>query len=256
MHWNLDDAVGTTLAPSNTGSNNLDLHVGEPIGSGVSFVAAGGPVVNGDQLDALAFDGASELSRVIIPDSASLDFDKTDGTIAMWVKLDVDGQRHTLLKTTDESIELQLASNGTLFAAANDDDGASGIDESGNRVSSEQILAADGWTHVAFVWDETTGTQEFYVNGVFDPAASGGEASWDIPDTADWVLGNDPIVPSRHLDGSLAGVFIFDSVLSQQDIEELAGLTGPAAVPEPGTLLLAGLGLFTGLVIRRSRRRT
>jgi hypothetical protein len=209
--------------------------------------------MSGHTLDAIQFDGADELSRVVIKDNSSLSSAAAQGTVVLWAKLDHTSGRHTLVKTTDESLEIQVSPTGGLFVAANDDNNA-GHNASLNWTTPFSFTAGE-WTHIAYSWDQATSSQAIYING--DQAVyTNLLQDWDVPVFADWVLGSDPIAPTlsgqpRRLDGSLADFAVFAQALTAEEVKFI--YDNGVGVPEPTTLVLAGLallGLF-GLARRR-----
>lgn len=115
------------------------------------------------------------------------------------------------------------------------------------------------WHHVAVTWNATTGSagsgsMGIYLDGVplgttvTDNAITAGDtfSAWDHPVR---IAANGRATPNWDpFTGSLDDVRVYNTVLSQGEIATLAG------VPEPSTLVLAGLGAF-GMVAYAWRKR-
>ena len=128
----------------------------------------------------------------------------------------------------------------------------------GNRISSNGALQPNVWQHVAWTYQTNHGTSRVFINGVdvsgFVASATNtvsfpGDATFTLGDR---VSGNDP-----SNDFQLADLAIWDEILSDTRIAELAGGASPApsAIPEPMTMLAVGLGISgLGGYIRKRRR--
>lgn len=254
-HWNLDDAIGTTTATSNTGSNSIDLLVGGNAKVGPNLVAAAGPVVDGSPLDAIRFnnnESPAAETRMLIADSPTMDFDKTEGTIVMWINKTSTGFGETYLSTDDSTAEVLLRSSNsgrTIFRINGDD-----VVETDSGVALLNDL--NTWHHLAFVWNAVTGQQEIWIDGVMPDqslvAGSGGP--WDaslVSDTGNWNLGFD--IASRPFHGYMSDFAIFDFALTGDEINAVINSGAGSLIPTPAALP-AGL-LLLGTVLGRRRRR-
>lgn len=228
VHWDLDDPIGTDTALSNNGSSTLNLLVGGGGGIveyGPDLVAGAGPVIDGVPLDAAEFDNTKPSSpsantKITIPDSATMDFDKTEGTVVMWINKTSTGFGETYLSTDDGTAQILLRSSNS---------GRTIMRVNGSTVwetdVGETLLNQTGeWHHLAFTWNATTGDHRIYIDGVMPPQGlvAGAAGPWDpapVSDTGNWHLGFD--IPERPFHGFMADFAIFDSELSQADIQQI-----------------------------------
>lgn len=230
VHWNLDDPVGTLTAVSNGGSNSINLLVGGGGGVveyGPDLVAGAGPTLpaGGAPLDAAEFDDSKPTSpaantKITIPDSPVMDFDKTEGTVVMWVNKTATGYGETYLGTDDSTAEILLrASNSgrTIMRVNGDavyetDAGANLLDQTGE------------WHHLAFTWNAATGAHTIYIDGVAPPQSlvEGTPGPWDasaVSDTGNWTIGFD--IPERPFRGFLADFAVFNEELDATQIGQI-----------------------------------
>ncbi|QDU28464.1 Pentaxin family protein [Anatilimnocola aggregata] len=244
-YWNLDDATGTINATGD-GGTNITLKLNIPAApDGAMLVSGGGPTLTGaiTPLDALAFDGDRDVLRVL--DSSSLDFNKSQGTIAFWVKpqAPTNGQTtYTLLEDTTQQIEVSLsfvADAGSALGHANltqrlvftpsANVGGTNIVVSGSQLSLNQ------WTHVVITWNAADQSARIFLNGVEDtPLLNNLPTQWTAAagNTGDWVFGGDAAAnpTNRYFSGSMSDVAIYGSALAQNQVSDIfnkgAGASG------------------------------
>lgn len=228
VYWNLDDAIGTDTAPSNGGSNSINLLAGGGGGIlevGPDLVAAAGPTIDGVTLDAAEFDNLKPTSpnantKITIPDSPVMDFDKTQGTVVMWINKKSTGFGETYLSTDDATAQILLRSSnsGRTIMRVNGDT----VWETASGVSL--LDQTNEWHHLAFTWDATTGEHRIYIDGAMPDQGleSGTPGPWDaaaVSDTGDWRIGFD--IADRPFSGWIADFAVFDEVLPPESIQEI-----------------------------------
>lgn len=188
---------------------------------------------------AAIFDGNTSLQASDTPVTSGL-------TVAFWMKTTTDNglvgdQWYQGAGLVDgelggDTTDWGLSQIGTQIAF--------GIGSSDATIFSTSNVNTGNWIHVAATWD-TSGVMNLYVNGIVE--ATYGLASFDQRDiTNPFFIGQD--LSGAFYTGSLDEIRIYGSVLSGGQIAALA------AIPEPSTFALIGLGAF-GLAIV-SRRRT
>jgi len=199
------------------------------------------PGVNGGT--AAVFDGYASFQASDTPFTSGL-------TIAFWMKTTTDngGTGGSWFEGTGlidgelpgDTTDFGLSQIGTRIAF--------GIGSTDSTIFSTSNVNTGAWTHVAATWDNS-GSMNLYINGLLE--ASYSIASFDLRDpTNQFFVGMD--LSGAAYTGSLDEIRIYDSVLSGSQI---AGLATFAAVPEPSTFMLIGLGVLSLGLARRRRAR-
>ncbi len=257
-YWSLDNATGTLSAQADlgilsTGPNAIKLNTGSPVG-GPTFVipSASGLTLpgSGTQLPALRFDGDGD--KIVVPDSASLDFDKDKGTIAFWInpsgeliRNTINAGSTTLFEDTTQQIEVGILWRtdggealghedfyGRLYFSPNENslsDSTNIIVSNTRLVEPGSTLPANEWTHVTITWDFSApdGQQaHIYINGQDDGAfVNNLPEHWTsvAGDTGNWVVGGDagtnPL--NRDFEGQLADVTILGTSLNPEQVDNI-----------------------------------
>ena len=123
------------------------------------------------------------------------------------------------------------------------------------QLQSNTIVNDNSWHHIAGTYDGTT--MKMYIDGTLEStlAWSTGYVENDEPlhiglFTYDYNdgHGNEPNI----LNGLMDDVRIYNRALSPSEVQGLSSDSGNAPVPEPGTILLFGLGL---LGVSRARKK-
>jgi hypothetical protein len=116
------------------------------------------------------------------------------------------------------------------------------------------VLPLNQWTYVAGTWDNSTKNLDIYLNGTLDnmkvfagktPVYSDPLSTFQIGAINTGLHGSTPPFNNEYFNGGIDEVAYYSSALTADEIKEhyLAGITAANAVPEPGTLTLAGLGI-------------
>jgi hypothetical protein len=214
-YWPLNEPGGTVaqclVNPAQNGTYSSDVSTW-PIGTGI-----------GDGNTAPRFDGANDVVDVqSVPFAAALDGD--EGTAAIWCKVEnvgvwTDAAQHYAFYTVDtadynEYIGLfKFTTNSQLryrYAAG-------GVLES---ISRDGVTAL-GWFHMAITWSAAADEVKAYYNGAQTGATQAGLGAWaggvDVS-----RIGAQDAIPTNPWQGWLAHCIVFDRVLPQSIIADLA----------------------------------
>jgi len=200
-HWSFEDVSGSTINDNSANNNDATMQ-GDP------------QIVSGRINDAIELDGDDYFSAA---DSESLDFDKSQGTIMIWVKAEdpISSVWQLFAIDSDYEIELSIQPDGDLFYYPWFD---SGPNQNYNLVTNP--TTANEWKHIAVTWDYSTKEAKIYVNSQeMTLAVENVPANWDtIAQTGDWHIGGSP-VKSEYFIGEIDEVKIFSRPLTQSEID-------------------------------------
>jgi len=244
-HWALDAGSGTVAADTSGKGNNGTLL---PVSGPPAWAA-------GKSGSALHFDNTNDV--LSINNSASLNMNTAVGiTVAFWMKPDTDtpvgptggaAQKDGLIdKGTGGATtgwQLYHETDGTIKAFQ----GAKlavGADQF--SLSSTVAVGSSKWTHIAYVADYDGGTprMRLFIDGVLDATLMLSTATNLQDNTTDIIVGKNS--SNYFYGGSIDDIQIYNNILSDAEIAQLAG------VPEPATVCLLGLGALAMLKRRNA----
>ena len=237
--WNFDQTAGQNVLAGN-GGTAIALNI-EKIAGGVDFIPSGGPTPPSaaGPLNAVEFDGDEDAIRV--PDSASLDFNKSQSTIAFWInpvaqqaRDSLAGNSTTLFEDSTGQIEIGISWQtdsaatldhadlyGRVFLALK----GNSPNEPTNIFVSDSRLTFNDWTHVAITW-QTVGGQpqaKVYFNGQDNGFLLNrlNATNLGAVNTGDWTVGGDAATTplNRWFEGRLADIAIWGSALSAERVQ-------------------------------------
>ncbi|MDK2972735.1 MAG: hypothetical protein PWP23_2490 [Candidatus Sumerlaeota bacterium] len=210
--WDFSEGSGTTVGDD---AGIADMFTSEttptfPEGAGPTWVTANAGANKPAYITkALEFDGTDDCFT--IPDSASLDFDKAQGTITGWFYFPAAGSgRRGLIGSQNSGFQSESHSSDSIYFYPT---GSGLLVLGGTRTY-------DDWMHVAFVWDNTAATKaELFFNGV---SVASTTTAFSATTTNDWTVGRkaeltDTTNPRWFL-GQMADIAIFDHPYLVEDI--------------------------------------
>jgi len=235
----VDDTVNTSSASGHTGSATV-VGDGSSIDSvGVVNTAFCGPVDMGQVLN-VADDSYLNSGVDLGPSggAASLGIDsQSPYTMAAWVNQPVPTGDGFWFGTLAGNA-LHLGTRGTGYHSGHWNDDVSGLGTAVNNA----------WTYVVFT-NDAAGTQEVFVDGVSVGSGAGNNGNFRNFDNF-FTIGGTRDDGNSDFVGQIAGLRIYDEVLSANQQKSIAGLV---AIPEPSRPMLIA-SAFVGLMLRRRRR--
>ena len=241
-------AVGTTVFDTSPSlKNGITASDGViPVGP-TEGIASVNPIYG----TAYSFDAFTNQSYVDInPVGSGLTRDSAL-TYAAWIKpSSTQLGFSSFIATTGKGYDFRVITDGSggwnlRLASANSDASLAFTTSLGS-------IPSDVWTHVAVTKDASgtavtdTANVIFYINGVAETPTTVLRAGSSSGSVARMFVGGGALT-TRYFNGGVDEAYIYNEVLSPSAISDLA------AVPEPSTIVLVGIGVF-GLVGRRLRK--
>jgi hypothetical protein len=239
-YWDFDSAAGGVAVDSSGNGNDGSILAAVTTSAG----APGGSTPGGG----LSFPGNNATGRVQVPGININQIGQNgDYTIAGWISADHIPNESFFFGSTDAGVHHGLRTNGRLhFAHWGNDFSAATI------VPTGAATDANSWVHAAFTYERATTTAKIYYNGVLDGTSNKGP-----PNNASCCFQ----IGSRHggggpsFTGQIDDVAVWTEIIPEADILALAQGASPIGIPEPSSILLAGLGLLGLVGFARRRRR-
>ncbi|MDY6914359.1 MAG: LamG-like jellyroll fold domain-containing protein [Planctomycetota bacterium] len=227
--WKLDEGTGTdAFDTASAGNNNTGTLSGDADWTSTVPGAASS--------SAVTFDGDGDY--VEVPNDASLQITGAI-TIEAWIYARSLGSHPGLVEKalgSDKGSYGLRIENGNIFSNFRTSSGWFGY--------SGSALSTDKWYHVAVTYNDAADEMRFYIDGSPDAVHTV---------TASIKTYDDPIrfgyqtYYNESFDGIIDEVRIYNRALGASEIEQNYN-----SIPEPGTMVLLGIGA-AGLLIRRRR---
>jgi len=200
LYLTFDSVSGSTVTDSSGKSNSGTL-------------TGGATVATGRVGQAASLDGVNDY--ISVSDSASLDFDKSAGTIMMWIRPMRVGMPHELL-AIDSDFEIEFNTNdGSMYFYPYADDPT----YLNNNVM-QGLLEENVWQHIAVTWDYANKEAKIY-SGATEVAYQtiGVPTYWNtIASTRDWHFGGSSVKPGQNLQGYIDEVKMYNYAMSTSEV--------------------------------------
>jgi len=198
LHLTFDTVSGSTVTDS-SGKGNIGTLSGASVTSGRVGIAA--------QLD-----GTNDY--ISVSESATLDFDKSSGTIMMWVK-PTSLSDHSLL-AMDSNFEMEFnTANGKPFIYPY-------ADNPGYRNYNmmDELLETNVWQHIAVTWDYSTKEAKIFKYGTEVAYLTENVlVEWNtVASTANWHFGGSPVKPGEYLEGLIDEIKVYNYALTPSEV--------------------------------------
>jgi hypothetical protein len=208
--WRLNETSGTNAADS-SGNGYDGTHTGDTINNDT------GP----DGQPCPTFDGINDIVDLNAPGGVSAAFDGTTGTALIWLKVSAAGV------WTDgafrDAFSIRVNGNNQIWMRKNDTNNTlEWYYEAANtkETVTKGSVTSTGWICMAITWDSGADEVKAYYNGTQEGATQTGLGVWvGVPGLIYISSLADAAV---YWDGSLALAAIWDSVLSDATILDLA----------------------------------
>ncbi len=213
-YYQLDEASWNGTANEVVDQSGNSLH-GTAVG-GVTTSEA--KVCNGAILDGIT------LAYVEVADDPLLDI-PDELTVSLWIKTNVippSGLKTILSK--DQNYEFHINSAGRIYWWWNDAGGAA------HTLTSATTVSVGTWHHIAIVYSKSASSQTIYIDGVADVNTSNRNESLYL-DTDPLQIGGDQAFATREFDGLIDEVRIYESALTQTQIQADMNVTRPCTTP-------------------------
>ena len=229
-YWPLDEADGKTAADSSGNGNDGSIK-----GNGVSWKPNGGKLGG-----AAEFDGGGDA----IEDDNGADYINglTAITVSVWVKSAETNSDRGFIDGRDpggDDTVLSLRYDAAGFEAGGKDLIKAGITTTGGiqRLETSNDVQTKSWQHFALTW--SSGNElALYIDGELDtPTFNSPETKGKLTDATKLVIGKGEKDQGRSWNGLIDDVRIYDRVLDDDEIADLAA--GVLAIEASGKLTTA-----------------
>ena len=226
-YWPLDEADGKTAADASGNGNDAALK-----GNGISWKPNGGKLGG-----AAEFDGGGEA----IEDDNGADYinDLTAITVSVWIKSAETLSDRGFIDGRDpggDDTVLSLRYDAAGFEAGGKDLIKAGITTTGGiqRLETASDIQTKAWQHIVLTW--SSGNElALYIDGELDtPTFNSPETKGKLTDATKLVIGKGEKDQARSWNGLIDDVRIYDRVLDDNEIADLAA--GVLAVEADGKL--------------------
>jgi len=199
LHLTFDSVSGSTVTDNSGKGNSGTLTGGASVSSG--------RVGNAAQLD-----GTNDY--ISVSESATLDFDKSAGTIMMWVRPTSLSSHNLLAMDSNFEMEFNTADGRPFIYPYADNPGYR------NYNMMDELLETDVWQHIAVTWDYTNKEAKIFKYGAeVSYLTENVPGEWNtVASTGNWHFGGSPVKPGQYLQGFIDEVKMYNYVLTPAEV--------------------------------------
>ena len=215
-YWKFDEAAASLTAADSTTFDNAGGHL-----NGVTTGVTGAPALTFSNPAAASFDGTDDYT--LVPVTTGLPTGNDPRTLMTWLNMDTLGYQSTLISlgngaTGDQRFIFMVGNepiSGPTYVFTDGLNGANNI-----VISGSDVPATGGWHHIAFSYDGV-GNWAYYLDGVLKQSGVFPVAINTVTNAVE--IGSRHDSATGYFDGALDDVRIYGSVLSAEDIADIAG---------------------------------
>jgi len=163
--------------------------------------------------------------------SQNLDFDKSEGSIEMWIRPymfnphEGDLKRfHKILTDTNKNIELGIFPGGDLYFSPNNSDYFyySSRKETDNFDVANLKVVPEKWSHILVTWKFSNKEVNFYLNGEKKTKLIENIKNYWYggAETEDWLIGSSYLNVGTNYVGYIDGLRIYNKALDERSVKE------------------------------------
>ncbi|MDB4537723.1 lamin tail domain-containing protein [Akkermansiaceae bacterium] len=223
-HWKFDEVTGSTA------SDELGIHDATWVPGLDATPDWDSNGLLGGTIDFPGF--GNHQNYFSLPSIPALNGTPDGMTISVWVKPKGQSGYRGILMTRN----VNDGEAGQNYGLGHESDWIDGrVSGSGIDSATGTVPTSTDWIHLAWVWDNSSGTQKLFVNGTQSGTIGSYPANVNFLSNGEWRIGDDECCNNRNFNGFMDDLAVWDHPLSDTEVAELHfnGLNGYAASESP-----------------------